>query len=73
MFEGETKTVDGRPVPGAKIETARENADSVNMSHMELRKYCQNLFRFKTIEVMRFKLVSILLFIKFRQGPYLSI
>ncbi|XP_034255865.1 microprocessor complex subunit DGCR8 [Thrips palmi] len=46
----------GNPVlPAARIETAKENADAVNMSHVELREYCQRLFRFKTIEVMRFK------------------
>ena len=42
-------------LPAARIETAKENADAVNMSHVELREYCQRLFRFKTIEVMRFK------------------
>lgn len=44
-----------RHLPAARIETARENADAVNMNHLELREYCQRLFRFKTIEVMRFK------------------
>ncbi|XP_052122444.1 microprocessor complex subunit DGCR8 isoform X3 [Frankliniella occidentalis] len=43
------------PLPAARIETARENAEAINLSHVELREYCQRLFRFKTIEVMRFK------------------
>ena len=42
-------------LPPARIETAKENAELINMSHVELREYCQRLFRFKTIEVMRFK------------------
>ncbi|KAK3909179.1 Microprocessor complex subunit DGCR8 [Frankliniella fusca] len=43
------------PLPAARIETAKENAEAINLSHVELREYCQRLFRFKTIEVMRFK------------------
>lgn len=52
---GPANNQSNRVLPAARIETAKENADAVNMSHVELREYCQRLFRFKTIEVMRFK------------------
>ncbi|XP_044765017.1 microprocessor complex subunit DGCR8 [Coccinella septempunctata] len=42
-------------LPNAKIETVKENIASQNLSPEQLREYCQSLFKFKTIQVMRFK------------------
>lgn len=42
-------------LPNAKIETVKENIALQNLSPEQLREYCQSLFKFKTIQVMRFK------------------
>lgn len=42
-------------LPNAKIETIQENRATQSLDGECLREYCQSLFRFKTIKVMRFK------------------
>lgn len=42
-------------LPNAKIETIQENRATQSLDGMNLRNYCQSLFRFKSIKVMRFK------------------
>ncbi|XP_014204775.1 microprocessor complex subunit DGCR8 [Copidosoma floridanum] len=41
--------------PNAKIETIQENRATQSIDGEGLREYCQSLFRFKSIKVMRFK------------------
>lgn len=43
------------PLPNAKIETVKENLQSQSLTATQLYEYCQRLFRFKTIRVLRFK------------------
>lgn len=42
-------------LPNAKIETIQENRANQSLDGENLRNYCQSLFRFKSIKVMRFK------------------
>lgn len=42
-------------IPNAKIETVSENVKAHSLTGVQLQEYCQKLFRFKTIRVMRFK------------------
>ncbi|XP_032686008.1 microprocessor complex subunit DGCR8 [Odontomachus brunneus] len=42
-------------LPSAKIETIQENRAAHSLDSEQLRKYCQSLFRFKSIKVMRFQ------------------
>ncbi|EZA47148.1 microprocessor complex subunit DGCR8-like isoform X2 [Ooceraea biroi] len=42
-------------LPSAKIETIQENRAAHSLDSESLRKYCQSLFRFKSIKVMRFQ------------------
>ncbi|XP_003424309.3 microprocessor complex subunit DGCR8 [Nasonia vitripennis] len=42
-------------LPNAKIETIQENRATQSLDGENLRNYCQSLFRFKSIKVMRFK------------------
>ncbi|XP_022901035.2 microprocessor complex subunit DGCR8 [Onthophagus taurus] len=42
-------------LPNAKIETILENIKTQNLSPEQLRQYCEKLFQFKAINVMRFK------------------
>lgn len=42
-------------LPNAKIETIQENRATQSLDGEQLRNYCQTLFRFKSIKVMRFK------------------
>ncbi|KAJ8675683.1 hypothetical protein QAD02_011469 [Eretmocerus hayati] len=42
-------------LPNAKIETVQENRASNSVDGEALRSYCQSLFQFKSIKVMRFK------------------
>ncbi|KAL3289749.1 hypothetical protein HHI36_023146 [Cryptolaemus montrouzieri] len=46
---------EAKDLPNATIETVKENIASQNLSPEQLREYCQSLFKFKTIQVMRFK------------------
>ncbi|XP_060863369.1 LOW QUALITY PROTEIN: microprocessor complex subunit DGCR8-like [Metopolophium dirhodum] len=38
-------------IPNAKVETAQENIIKESLTHVELREYCQSLFKFKVKEV----------------------
>lgn len=42
-------------LPSARIETIRENIETHNLKPEQLKEYCEKLFHFKTIKVMRFK------------------
>ena len=42
-------------LPSAKIETIQENRAAHSLDSEQLRDYCQSLFRFKVIKVMRFQ------------------
>lgn len=42
-------------LPNARIETIKENIETQNLSPTQLKDYCEKLFQFKTIKVMRFK------------------
>ncbi|XP_055905342.1 microprocessor complex subunit DGCR8 [Eupeodes corollae] len=42
-------------VPAAKIVTVKENTKAQSISAQELNEYCQKLFKFKTIKVLRFE------------------
>ncbi|XP_014483299.1 PREDICTED: microprocessor complex subunit DGCR8 [Dinoponera quadriceps] len=42
-------------LPSAKIETIQENREAHSLDSEQLRNYCQSLFRFKSIKVMRFQ------------------
>ncbi|XP_077291316.1 microprocessor complex subunit partner of drosha isoform X2 [Arctopsyche grandis] len=42
-------------LPNAKVETAQENWKSHHLRHGEVTDYCKKLFKFKIINIMRFK------------------
>lgn len=42
-------------LPNASIETIQENKATQSLNHLQVREYCQKLFHFKTIKVLRFK------------------
>ncbi|XP_076183505.1 microprocessor complex subunit partner of drosha isoform X1 [Ptiloglossa arizonensis] len=42
-------------LPSAKIETIQENRAAHSLDSEQLRNYCQSIFRFKAIKVMRFQ------------------
>lgn len=42
-------------LPNAKVETIQEHRATQSLDGENLRNYCQSLFRFKSIKVMRFK------------------
>ncbi|KRT79665.1 hypothetical protein AMK59_8798, partial [Oryctes borbonicus] len=42
-------------LPNARIETIKENIETQNLNPEQLKRYCEELFQFKTIKVMRFK------------------
>ncbi|XP_015592851.1 microprocessor complex subunit DGCR8 isoform X4 [Cephus cinctus] len=48
-------TVEACSLPSAKIETIQENRAAHSLDSEQLRNYCQTLFRFKAIKVMRFQ------------------
>lgn len=50
-----TTGTDACNLPSAKIETIQENLANHSLDSERLRNYCQELFRFKTIKVMRFQ------------------
>ncbi|CAH1153607.1 unnamed protein product [Phaedon cochleariae] len=41
--------------PNAKIETVQENIQMQNLSPEEVREYCQKVFQFQSLKVLRFK------------------
>lgn len=42
-------------LPNAKIETVQENLQNQNLTPEQLRTYCENIFKFQTLKVLRFK------------------
>lgn len=42
-------------LPNARIETVKENTESQNLKPEQVKEYCERLFQFKNIKVMRFK------------------
>lgn len=50
--ESSTLTSD---MPNAKIETVQENIEMQNLSPEDLRSYCESLFQFQSVNVLRFK------------------
>ncbi|XP_011304716.1 microprocessor complex subunit DGCR8 [Fopius arisanus] len=48
-------TAEACTLPSAKIETIQENLAAHSLDSEQLRNYCQNIFRFKAIKVMRFQ------------------
>ncbi|XP_011498331.1 PREDICTED: microprocessor complex subunit DGCR8 [Ceratosolen solmsi marchali] len=50
-----TQAAQACSLPNAKIETIQENRATQSLDGENLRNYCQSLFRFKSIKVMRFK------------------
>lgn len=50
-----TKNCTNQTLPNARIETIKENIESQNLKPEQVKEYCEKLFQFKTIKVMRFK------------------
>ncbi|KDR19996.1 microprocessor complex subunit DGCR8 isoform X2 [Zootermopsis nevadensis] len=46
---------DRNSLPSACIETIQENKATQSLNAIQVREYCQKLFQFKTIKVLRFK------------------
>lgn len=42
-------------LPNARIETVKENIEAQNLKPEQVKEYCERLFEFKNIKVMRFK------------------
>lgn len=42
-------------LPNARIETVKENTETQNLKPEQVKEYCERLFQFKDIKVMRFK------------------
>lgn len=42
-------------LPNAKIETVQENLQNQNLTPEQLRSYCEKIFKFQTLKVLRFK------------------
>ncbi|KAF5290062.1 hypothetical protein FQA39_LY14843 [Lamprigera yunnana] len=53
--ESEKKHSSTGEILNARIETAQENVQSQNLSPLQLQQYCEKLFHFRNIKVMRFK------------------
>lgn len=49
------KTTLTKDLPNARIETAKENIQAHNLSPYQVQQYCEKLFQFRNIKVMRFK------------------
>lgn len=50
-----TKDKTKQELPNARIETVKENTESQNLKPEQVKEYCERLFQFKNIKVMRFK------------------
>jgi hypothetical protein len=46
---------DRTTLPSASIETIQENKATQSLNAQQVQEYCQKLFHFKAIKVMRFK------------------
>lgn len=59
LKEQSEQQLNGNPpklwLPNARIETVQENLAVQSLDVDEFREYCQKVFKFKTIKVMRFK------------------
>ncbi|CAG9760802.1 unnamed protein product [Ceutorhynchus assimilis] len=53
--EVEQKNELTKNMPDAKIETVQENIEMQNISPEQLREYCKKLFKFQSVNVLRFK------------------
>lgn len=53
-FEKKKNSV-AQELPSARIETVKENIESQSLKPDQVKEYCEKLFQFKTIKVMRFK------------------
>ncbi|CAD6206786.1 GSCOCG00010068001-RA-CDS [Cotesia congregata] len=53
--ERESSGIGASNLPSARIETIQENLANHSLDSERLRNYCQNIFRFKKIKVMRFQ------------------
>lgn len=42
-------------LPSACIETLQENKATQSLNALQVREYCQKVFQFKSIKVLRFK------------------
>lgn len=42
-------------LPNARIETVKENIEAQSLKSEQMKEYCERLFHFKNIKVMRFK------------------
>lgn len=49
--EPKSQTVTNLNLPNARIETVQENLETHSLTPDQLRDYCENLFKFKTIKV----------------------
>lgn len=49
------KTKDENKLPNARIETIKENIETHSLKPEQVREYCERLFQFKKIKVLRFK------------------
>ena len=54
VLEGNAAAPD---IPCARIESVQENQAAHSLNGVQLREYCAKLFHFKTVRLMRFKLV----------------
>lgn len=53
--ERESSGIGASNLPSARIETIQENLANHSLDSERLRNYCQKIFRFKKIKVMRFQ------------------
>ena len=56
VLEGTVSAVSSN-IPCARIESVQENQAAHSLNGVQLRDYCTKLFHFKTVRLMRFKLV----------------
>ena len=54
---GDVTTIAAPEIPCARIESVQENQAAHSLNGVQLRDYCSKLFNFKTVRLMRFKLV----------------
>lgn len=50
-----TENINNLFLPNAKIETVQENLQNHNLTPEQLREYCEKIFKFQTLKVLRFK------------------
>ncbi|KAG5896013.1 hypothetical protein JTB14_007578 [Gonioctena quinquepunctata] len=52
---GNDITISDQRFPNAKIETVQENIETQSLSPEKVREYCQKIFEFQSLKVLRFK------------------